>query len=73
MLWTFEQDGTFNGQGTVKVTNRRGEHGTARVTYSPVCKLIGPVITYVEGWGYNNPMPEEDILDRRPTFRNVTR
>jgi hypothetical protein len=72
MIWTFEQDGPFNGESTVKVTNRQGEHGTARVTYSPACKLVGPVVTYAEGYGWISPPREEDILDRRPTFRNAS-
>lgn len=71
MIWKFSQDGPFNGQSSVKVTNRQGEHGTARVTYSPVCQLVGPVVVYREGRGFDSPPQEEDILDRRPTFRNA--
>ncbi len=71
MIWTYEKDGPFNGESSIKVTNRRGEEGLARVEYSPVCRLRGPVVEYREGEGYHTPSQGEDIIDPRPTFRNA--
>jgi len=74
MIWTIDREPEngimFRGQGTVRVRNRRGEIGRARVQYSPWCGVVGPVVEDVEEDEEGYPLREAEVIDRRPTFRS---
>ena len=67
MIWTIDQEPEngimFRGQSTVRVKNRRGETGEARVEYYPVCRVVGPVMDVADTGR------EAEVIDSRPTFR----
>jgi hypothetical protein len=73
MVWTIDQeprDGImFRGQGTVRVKNRQGEVGEAKVEYYPTVRVVGPVMELVEVDPGGYPVREAEVIDRRPTFR----
>jgi hypothetical protein len=71
MIWTFEQDGPFNGESEIRVTNRRGEVGMANIEYSPAVRVVGPVVEIVERDADGYPTREAEVIDRRSVIRNV--
>lgn len=73
MVWTIDQEPVngimFRGQGSVRVRNRHGKFGSAKVQYYPQCQVVGPVREIVETDDNGYAVREAEVLDGRPKFR----